>query len=220
MKQQGPSHKLVSEPRQLISAPLAQTQRDSLVHTSNNPPDDRSRKLNRFRRMRKAAGEHLLEGLQRPAQMTQAQSTDGLHLNDRQRRPLRVRGELIDELRKGARHVLSQVTGARPIGPADTLDRAYRDQVEGRKEALLLIRELLIEDPSRNTSQRDHLLDTHAGVTAGSDSLDHRSMHTQTLMTDHLLATEMVGASRQTLIQRSRPITRPRPAVAALGHLF
>ena len=173
------------------------------MQAAGDTPDDRPRQGAALGGVREAAREHLLEGRRRPAHTQKPRRARRRRRDDHQGGPLPVRADRVGELGEGGFQALLHATVARAIGRADPLGAAAGDQVEGRQEAFLLVREQLIEGTARDARQADDLPDARARVAVRGHGLDHRSVHARALVAHDLLVGETMGSVRQALVQGS-----------------
>ncbi len=82
------------------------------------------------------------------------------------------------------------------------LARASHDDVVGGQEALLLVREQLVEGSARDAGEADHVRDGRGLVAALGDRLDHAAVEAGALVAGDLVAAHPARPVRQSAIQR------------------
>ena len=187
----------------LLGSSGAQARRHHFVQASDDPPDDGEREGVRL--VREAAREHLLEGRRCLAQVQQARGSGGGRIDDHQAGALRAADDVLDELLEDGAHAVLELAVGGSVCLAGSFDRAGRDQVEARQEALLLVRELFVEGPARDARERDDRLDARLWVAILGDRLDHRPMDAGPLMLDDVVARESVRTGGQALVEGRYP---------------
>src|ERR1019366_6641232 len=122
--------------------------------------------------------------------------------------------DLLKERLEGGPQTFLQAALAGAIRPANPLDDGGCDRIEGRKEALLLVSELLVEGPPRHARETDDLPDARCLVAVRGDRLHHRSVQPGALIADDLRVVEAMGTAGEAFIQRGGRDGRSRARLA------
>ena len=194
-----PIEHFVGQRVQLALAVLEHAHEHDLPHAAHDPARCEPREADAVGRHLEGAGDKPLEREAGELHALPGLRADPERVDEHQVRSLGLLGEVVKQ-RLAAR--------VQPVGPAalssprveHALARARDDDVVCGQEALLLVREELIERPARHAGQSNDVRHGRSLVAALGDRLDHPAVEARPLVAGHLIALHTARSVRQPTI--------------------